>query len=107
MHGFGLCGSWITNGMIGTGWSTVTAAMSHLVPFQFMRCIWAPGGVERGGRWLNYREIAPLLSDYLKATAFTHVEFLPLCEHPFLRFLGLSDDRLLCAELHATELLKI
>ena len=36
-----------------------------------------------GNRWLTYREIAPLLADYLSRTGFTHVEFLPFMEHPF------------------------
>ena len=34
-------------------------------------------------RSLSYREIAPLLADYLEQMGFTHVEFLPLTEHPF------------------------
>jgi 1,4-alpha-glucan branching enzyme len=32
---------------------------------------------------LTYRELAPLLTDYLKEMEFTHVEFLPVMEHPF------------------------
>src|SRR5207253_9929043 len=36
-----------------------------------------------GNRSLGYREIAPLLADYVAAAGFTHVEFLPLMEHPF------------------------
>lgn len=35
------------------------------------------------GRWLNYRELAPMLSRYVKEMGFTHVEFLPVMEHPF------------------------
>jgi 1,4-alpha-glucan branching enzyme len=35
------------------------------------------------GRLLTYREIAELLPDYLEKTGFTHVEFLPVMEHPF------------------------
>ncbi len=31
----------------------------------------------------SYRSIAPLLADYLKKLGFTHVEFLPLTEHPY------------------------
>jgi 1,4-alpha-glucan branching enzyme len=31
----------------------------------------------------SYREIAPILSEYIKEMGFTHVEFLPLMEHPF------------------------
>jgi 1,4-alpha-glucan branching enzyme len=38
---------------------------------------------EENFRSLTYREIAPLLVEYLKRTAFTHVEFLPVMEHPF------------------------
>jgi 1,4-alpha-glucan branching enzyme len=36
-----------------------------------------------GNRPLSYREVAPKLSTYLKRLGFTHVEFLPLAEHPF------------------------
>ncbi|HUO18926.1 MAG TPA: 1,4-alpha-glucan branching protein GlgB, partial [Steroidobacteraceae bacterium] len=32
---------------------------------------------------LNYRELAHALADYLAATGFTHVELLPVMEHPF------------------------
>jgi 1,4-alpha-glucan branching enzyme len=35
------------------------------------------------GRPLSYREAAPLLADYVKDLGFTHIEFLPLAEHPF------------------------
>jgi len=35
------------------------------------------------GRFLTYREIAPLLIAYVKEMGFTHVEFLPVMEHPF------------------------
>ena len=34
-------------------------------------------------RSLNYRELAPVLADYVVEQGFTHVEFLPLMEHPF------------------------
>jgi 1,4-alpha-glucan branching enzyme len=36
-----------------------------------------------GNRSLSYRELAPLLADYIHQTRFTHVEFLPLMDHPF------------------------
>jgi 1,4-alpha-glucan branching enzyme len=38
---------------------------------------------EEGNRSLSYRELAPLLADYVHQTGFTHVEFLPLMDHPF------------------------
>jgi 1,4-alpha-glucan branching enzyme len=33
---------------------------------------------DEGNRWLTYREIAPLLADYLHDAGFTHVELLPV-----------------------------
>ena len=36
-----------------------------------------------GNRSLSYREAAPKLAEYCKKLGFTHVEFLPLMEHPF------------------------
>jgi 1,4-alpha-glucan branching enzyme len=38
---------------------------------------------EDQNRWLTYRELAPKLADYLIDRGFTHVEFLPVMEHPF------------------------
>ena len=38
---------------------------------------------DEGNRSLSYRELAPLLADYVRQTGFTHVEFLPLMDHPF------------------------
>jgi 1,4-alpha-glucan branching enzyme len=38
---------------------------------------------EEGNRWLSYREMAPLLADYVHNAGFTHVELLPVMEHPF------------------------
>jgi len=36
-----------------------------------------------GGRWLSYRELAKELPAYACDLGFTHVEFLPISEHPF------------------------
>lgn len=36
-----------------------------------------------GGRAPTYRELAPMLSGYLTEMGFSHVEFLPVMEHPF------------------------
>ncbi len=38
---------------------------------------------EEGNRWLTYRELAPKLADYVHDMGYTHVEFLPITEHPF------------------------
>ncbi len=39
--------------------------------------------LEEGHRSLTYREIAPRLIEHVRRLGFTHVEFLPLAEHPF------------------------
>ena len=38
---------------------------------------------EQGRRSLNYRELAEPLADYLTELGFTHLELLPIMEHPF------------------------
>jgi 1,4-alpha-glucan branching enzyme len=38
---------------------------------------------EQGNRWLTYAEIAPRLADHAQKLGFTHVELLPVMEHPF------------------------
>jgi 1,4-alpha-glucan branching enzyme len=35
------------------------------------------------GRFLGYRELAPQLAQYVRELGFTHVELLPVTEHPF------------------------
>jgi 1,4-alpha-glucan branching enzyme len=43
---------------------------------------WRRNAVE-DNRWLTYREMAPRLAEYVHNAGFTHVEFLPITEHPF------------------------
>ncbi|MEW6755423.1 MAG: 1,4-alpha-glucan branching protein GlgB [Candidatus Latescibacterota bacterium] len=38
---------------------------------------------EEGSRFLTYREVAAHLPAYVRDAGFTHVEFLPVMEHPF------------------------
>ena len=38
---------------------------------------------EEGNRFLTYRELADRLVSYVKETGFTHLELLPVMEHPF------------------------
>ena len=38
---------------------------------------------EEGSRWLTYAELARELVPYVKELGFTHVELLPITEHPF------------------------
>nr|WP_255653399.1 1,4-alpha-glucan branching protein GlgB [Myxococcus sp. XM-1-1-1] len=39
--------------------------------------------VEDGDRPMTYRELAPALAEYVKYMGFTHVELLPVSEHPY------------------------
>lgn len=38
---------------------------------------------EEENRFLTYRELAPKLADHVKKLGFTHIELLPIAEHPF------------------------
>ena len=38
---------------------------------------------EEDNRSLSYREVAPKLADYVVEMGFTHIELLPIMEHPF------------------------
>jgi 1,4-alpha-glucan branching enzyme len=38
---------------------------------------------QHGGSWLSYRELAEELPAYVRDLGFSHVEFLPITEHPF------------------------
>lgn len=35
-----------------------------------------------GSEFLNYREIAPELADYVRSMGYTHIELMPVMEHP-------------------------
>src|SRR5271157_21858 len=43
---------------------------------------------EEGNRYLSYREIAPKLADYVSEMGFTHVELMPVSEHPAMKSWG-------------------
>lgn len=43
---------------------------------------------EDPGRYLGYRIVAPMLAEYCKERGYTHVELLPLTEHPLYRSWG-------------------
>ena len=47
------------------------------------RCIWVPGSAIVEGEFLGYRELAQRLVDYVKDMGFTHIELMPITEHPF------------------------
>jgi 1,4-alpha-glucan branching enzyme len=39
--------------------------------------------VEEGNRWMTYRELGEHLIPYVKDMGFTHIELMPIVEHPF------------------------
>ncbi len=43
---------------------------------------------EEQNRWLTYRELGPRLADYVSRMGFTHVEFMPVMEHPLYQSWG-------------------
>lgn len=43
---------------------------------------WKKGG-ENKDKFLNYREIAPMLADYVIDMGYTHIELMGITEHPF------------------------
>ena len=62
--------------------------LSRWVPFDHPISIYEihPGSWmrvrEEGNRWLNYRELAVKLVEYVKQMGFTHIELMPIAEHP-------------------------
>jgi 1,4-alpha-glucan branching enzyme len=64
-------------------WMKRRAADAHAAPMSIYEV--HLGSWRRGedGRQLTYRETAPLLADYCTEMGFTHVELLPIAEHPF------------------------
>jgi len=43
---------------------------------------------EDNNRWLTYRELGPKLADYTLSLGFTHVELMPVMEHPLYQSWG-------------------
>ena len=38
---------------------------------------------EDGRDFYNYRELAPMIAEYVKSMGYTHIELMPVMEHPF------------------------
>jgi 1,4-alpha-glucan branching enzyme len=51
---------------------------------------------EESGRPLTYRELAPRLADHVERCGFTHVELLPVMEHPFYGSWGYQTTGYFC-----------
>ncbi len=75
-----------TTGTTTSGW---TAAPEHQLArrsrCRSTRCTWAVGSgpATIRTRWLSYRELAHQLVDYCQEMGYTHIELLPVSEHPF------------------------
>lgn len=37
---------------------------------------------QEGNRFMTYRELAPIIADYVKKVGYTHIELMPITEHP-------------------------
>jgi 1,4-alpha-glucan branching enzyme len=60
-----------------------TAALSKPISiYELHAGSWRRGSNE-GNRWLSWRELAEQLRDYVCEMGYTHVQFLPVAEHPF------------------------
>jgi len=51
-------------------------------PLSIYECHLGSWQRDEDGEFLNYRELAHRLVDYIKQTGFTHIELLPITEHP-------------------------
>ena len=51
-------------------------------PLSIYECHLGSWQLDDNGDFLNYRELAHRLVDYIKETGFTHIELLPITEHP-------------------------
>ncbi|MFO7604516.1 MAG: 1,4-alpha-glucan branching protein GlgB [Gammaproteobacteria bacterium] len=51
-------------------------------PLSIYECHLGSWQRDEQGHFLNYRELAHRLVDYIKDTGFTHIELLPITEHP-------------------------
>jgi len=66
--------------MDGRGWSNGRTAPWSVYEMHIGSWMRVP---EENNRHLTYRELAPRLADYVRGLGFTHVEFMPVMEHPF------------------------
>ena len=71
-------------GMMTRGWPTARGTTRlgkpDLGSYEVHLGSWMRG---EGNRWLTYQELAPTLAGYVHEMGFTHVEFMPVAEHPF------------------------
>ncbi|WP_435684976.1 1,4-alpha-glucan branching protein GlgB [Sedimenticola selenatireducens] len=65
------------------GWMAARAGQAWLhEPLSIYECHLGSWQRDRDNHFLNYRELAHQLVVYLKETGFTHIQLLPITEHP-------------------------
>ena len=74
-----------TNGTTASGWPIAPAHNALDAPMSIYEVhlgSWKRPG-DDPSRWLDYRELAHQLVDYCKQMGYTHMELMPVSEHPF------------------------
>ena len=66
-----------------SGWRRAGRATRSTRRSRSTRCTWARGAAARAIALPTYREIAQPLAEYVRDQGFTHVELMPVTEHPF------------------------
>ena len=61
---------------------SMRASMRGAGPWRFMRCIWDPGSATGRAGSSPMTQLADRLIPYALDMEFTHLELLPVCEHP-------------------------
>lgn len=64
-------------------WRHASSAEPHLLPDGTPEPVVIAAELRPGARFLTYREFAETLIPYVKELGFTHIELLPVAEHPF------------------------
>ena len=73
------------SGATASGWAPAARVNAHDAPWSIYEVhlgSWRRVPEEHN-RWLTYRELAHAVGDYVVEMGFTHVELLPVMEHPF------------------------
>jgi 1,4-alpha-glucan branching enzyme len=66
-----------------SAWMAVRARRNALDAPMSIYEVHAGSWRRQDGKFLNYRELAHALADYARDLGFTHVELMPITEHPF------------------------
>ena len=68
---------WMTERASGDGWRERPMSVYEVHPGSWRRVL------EEGNRFQTYREMAASLVPYVREMGFTHIEVMPIMEHPF------------------------